>query len=341
VQNIARASHYVPQAVLRRWSVDGNNVYSYRVLVSRAEVPEWESKPVRGVALQQDLYTVFSGGQEVDEFEQWINTEYEAPGLEAIDRLINASRLTPADWSAIARFVAAQDLRTPLNFLESRKRWAQQIPAILDECLHDAVEELVSLRSKSTAVPPRPGPNELGRLLRVHIEPGTETNSDQALIRAQITVGRSLWIASMHLLLQGAANVLCEHRWSVAEPHGNEEWVMTDHPVLRLNCYGSGNYDFGGGWDNPGSEIMMPLSHRHLLYVQVGQRARNRFSFSREDTRTVQRLIVERAHRWVFAREPVLWVSQVKPRVVNQDAFLAEQNAWKHWHEEELRAEKE
>ena len=115
---------------------------------------------------------------------------------------------------------------------------------------------------------------------------------------------------------------------------------MTDHPVLRLNYYGPGNYDFRGGWGNPGTEIIMPLSHRHLLYVQVGQKARNRFAFSREDTQTVERLIVKRAHRWVFARKPVAWVSQVKPRVVNCDAFLAEQNAWKQWHEDQLKAEK-
>jgi len=97
VQNISRDTHYVSQAQLRRWSLDGNNVYSYRILISRAEVPEWESRPLRGVAFQQDLYTVFAGWEEIDEFERWIKKEYEDPGLEAIDRLVNTSRLRPAD----------------------------------------------------------------------------------------------------------------------------------------------------------------------------------------------------------------------------------------------------
>jgi Protein of unknown function (DUF4238) len=286
------------------------------------------------------ICTHFSrGGQEIDEFERWINKEYEDPGLEAIDKLVNARHLTAADWSSIARFVATQDLRTPLNFLESRKRWHQEMPAILNDCHRDVVRELERLRSERIAIEPRPAPNELGRLLRVHIERAAN-NPDKAAIRAEISVGRSFWIASMRHLLQDAANVLCEHRWSVAEPHGDEEWIMTDHPVLRLNYYAPGSYDFGGGWGNPGSEILMPLSHRHLLYVKVGHKARSRFQFSRDDTQTVRRLIVERAHRWVFARQPMLWVSRVKPRVVNQEVFLAEQNAWKQWHADQLNAEK-
>ena len=205
MQNIARDSHYVPQAVLRRWSLDGKNVYTYRILVSRPEIREWESKPIRGVAFQQDLYTVFGGGQELDEFERWINTEYEDPGLAAIDRLLTASRLRPADWSSIARFVAAQDVRTPLHFMELMKRWRQQIPATLDKCLRDAVEELERHRSESIAVASRPKPNEFGELLRVHIEPLADTNSDQVAIRAEISVGRRLWIASMRHLLRGVA----------------------------------------------------------------------------------------------------------------------------------------
>lgn len=53
----------------------------------------------------------------------------------------------------------------------------------------------------------------------------------------------------------------------------------------------------------------------------------------------MQRPIVGRAHRWVFARHPAPWVAQVRPRVVDQAIFVAEQEAWKHWHREQVEVE--
>lgn len=337
--NITRNSHYVPQSSLRRWSDDGIRVYAYRILVSRTEVPEWELRPIRGLAYQPDLYTTFSGGREVDEFEQWITREYEEPGLEAVNKLLTRTRLSPSDWQRMIRFVAAQDVRTPLNFIESMKRWGQEIPAILETTLRDTVAKLQHSRAEGIALASQAKPNAFAESFRFHIEPPSESSSGQAMVRVEVTAGRSLWIASLRHLLTGAANTLCQHRWSVVEPHGDEEWPLTDHPVLRLNYYQPGRYDFRGGWKNQGSEIIMPISPRYLLYVQVGKKAPNRFSFLPKETQLVQRLIVERAHRWVFARQPAPWVAQARPRVIDQESFIAEQNAWKHWHQGQVEAE--
>jgi len=333
MSNLSRDSHYVPQATLRRWSDDGYRVYAYRTLVSRAEVPEWELRPIRGLAHQQDLYTTFSGGREVDEFERWITKEYEEPGLEAVDKLLARVRMSPADWKRLARYVAAQDLRTPLTFIESMKRWEQDIPAVLEKSMRDAINELRRARAEGLGLMSEAKPNALSESFRVHIqiEPPVTPSSDQAMIRAEVTAGRDLWIASMRHLLTGVASVLGEHRWSAIEPHGQEEWPLTDHPVLRLNYYEAGQYDFGGGWGSKGSEIMMPVSPRHLLYVQIGKKAPNRFRFLLKETQLVQRLIAERAHRWVFARQPAPWVARARPRVVDQALFAAERDAWKQW----------
>jgi Protein of unknown function (DUF4238) len=338
--NITRDNHYVSQASLRRWSCDGTSVYASRLLVSRAQVPEWELSSIRGIAFQENLYTTFSGGHEADEFEKWITTDYEEPGLEAVDKLIKRARLTPSDWKCMARFVAAQDVRTPLNYIESMQRWSQQIPETVDKCVDDAVEKWS--RARTAGIPldcSKPKRNEFADSFRVQIDPPNESNSDQKNVRIEVSVGRNLWIASMRHLLTGAANILCQHRWSVLEPDGDCEWPLTDHPVLRLNYYQPGHYDFCGGWGNEGSEIIMPVSPQHVLYVQVGHKTPNRVALSRSKTELLQRLIVERAHRWVFARKPAPWVAQVRPRIIDQAAFMAEQAAWKNWHETHLRAE--
>jgi hypothetical protein len=56
VPGITRDNHYVPIGLLRHWTTDGTHLYAYRLLVSRAEVPEWSQKRVRGIAKQEDLY---------------------------------------------------------------------------------------------------------------------------------------------------------------------------------------------------------------------------------------------------------------------------------------------
>jgi hypothetical protein len=249
--------------------------------------------------------------------------------------------MTPLDWQRIARFVAAQDVRTPLNFIERIRQWKKQIPETLEKIVKEAAEKIARDNPQTVSVPQESVANPLADAFRVHIDRPDEPGLGPTVLRAEVSSGRGLWLASMRHLLTGAANVLTTHRWSVVEPHGGEEWPLTDHPVLRLNFYEPDRYDFGGGWNRPGTELMMPISPRLLLYTQVGHRNEGRFSFSREQTHVVQRLLVERAFRWVFAREPLGWVSAWRSREVNEAAFEMEQIALKRWHQDQAADELE
>ena len=336
---IARYSHYVPQAMLRRWSDDGTHLYAYRILVSSPKVQEWRRKSIRGLARQSDLYTVFGGGEELDDFERWLSSNYEQPGLEAIDKLVRRAQLTPSDWRSMARLVAAQDVRTPLSFIESMRRWNQQIPEILDRTLQGSINRLEEASAKGVALHLTSEQSEFSNLLEINIEPPAVPGSDLASVQATVPIGRRFWVTSMRYLLTGAAETLCRHRWSVLEPANDQEWPLTDHPVLKLNYHGPGQYDFDGGWGNPGSEIMMPVSPRHLLYVQVGKKSPNRLSFPPRHTSLIQQLLVKRAHRWVFGRRREHWVADVRPRTVDRDQLAEEAAAWERWHRDQLQSE--
>ena len=110
---LTRDNHFVPQAYLRRWSDDGKRVYCYRTVVAHKRVPEWEPKSIRGVAYQRDLYTGFANGQEVDDFERWIKSDFEDPAMEALEKVASNAPLGQSDWERLAMFAAAQDMRTP------------------------------------------------------------------------------------------------------------------------------------------------------------------------------------------------------------------------------------
>ena len=136
--NIARNNHYVPEATLRRWSQDGDRVWGYRLLVSHGGVRAWRPELIAGLTRQTDLYTEHRNGQDVDAFETFITREFEEPGQRAIEKLICGSRMSPADWRRIARFVVAQDLRTPQDFIE----WYARCQHSLQESLESAIQRL-------------------------------------------------------------------------------------------------------------------------------------------------------------------------------------------------------
>jgi hypothetical protein len=132
-----------------------------------------------------------------------------------------------------------------------------------------------------------------------------------------------------------------QQRWRIAQPHGDDEWPLSDHPVRTLNYNSPDDYDFGAGWGNAGSEFILPISPKAALYARVGEQLTGRFTFSEEQTAMLQRLMVKRSFRWILARHPLEWVATERPREVNRDKFLAEQQTWKQWNSMQSDAEAE
>ena len=129
MSELSRDNHFVSRAYLRNWSDDGDRLYAYRTLVSHENVSQWTLRSIRGIAFQKDLYTsVDAEGNEYDDFEHWLADEIEKPALEAINRAISGRRLSSSDWRHMALYFAAQDVRTPANFLECMDRWRHELP---------------------------------------------------------------------------------------------------------------------------------------------------------------------------------------------------------------------
>ncbi len=116
--SITHDNHYVPRLYLKHFSTKGI-IHMYRILVSRGEVPLWKRVHIGGVGYHINLYTRAVLGRESDEIEKWLNRDFETPAEEAIEKVINDRRLSPADWEILARFVASQIVRTPAFLIEN------------------------------------------------------------------------------------------------------------------------------------------------------------------------------------------------------------------------------
>jgi len=96
-------------------------------------VKTWEQRSPQGVAFHRDLYTSVNEHGESDEFERWLEREFEAPAQVAIGRVLRDEPLQPRHWQHLGRYAVCQQLRTPQDFIESMQRWDATLPGLMTE----------------------------------------------------------------------------------------------------------------------------------------------------------------------------------------------------------------
>lgn len=334
-----RDNHYVSRSYLKRWTRDGLKVWSYRVLVSHPHVPLWRESSTRGVAYHEHLYTQLAASGESDEIERWLDAEFEAPAEEAIEKAISDRRLAPSDWELLVRFFAAQDVRTPARLVENLKRWSTTLPELIQTTLTESVARLEAMTPEERAALPNVTPHRDDVPFRITMERNAAEPGGS--VKGETVLGRGLWLWSMRHVLTNSLRALYRHRWTILAPPDGLTWFTSDDPVLKVNFNSLTNYTFGGGWGSVGTDLLLPLGPRHLLFTQVGKPVPPRGTRMHiEKTMIVRRLIAEHAHRYIFASAPDPFVEQVRPRTVDAEALKHEALEWQRWHTEQTTAER-
>lgn len=321
--------HYVSQSYLKAWSNKHKKMWHYRTLVSHNSVPVWSQSSIKSIANQYQLFTRTVAGNDSDDFEVWMDQEIETPAQTALSNIRCGKSLSSDEWDCLLRFLVLHDIRSPAFYLECRERWKLEMPEILDRALQDAVSKMTDVvePKKELAIEY----NKDSELLPLKVSKELVADSDYGGLRAEVLLGRGLWLFSIKHLLASTYQVLKQHAWSVIKAPEGVEWLTSDNPVLKLNYYGSGSYDFKGGWGNKGTEIIFPLSPDLLLYTMVGNKE-GISNMSNELAMTINRFISENAYRSVFAFTPVEDMQLIVPRVVDEDTFRNEKMQWDEWH---------
>ena len=125
-----RNNHFVPKNYLKRWSTNGHQIWGYPLLVSNQNILMWKLYSISGIAYHTHLYTKLSvDGLETDEFERWLDKEFETPVEEAIYKATSDHNLSPMEWEKLIRFAAAQSVRTPAQLIQNLERWRKEMPS--------------------------------------------------------------------------------------------------------------------------------------------------------------------------------------------------------------------
>jgi len=336
-----RNHHYVPSLYLRGFTGDDQQVSVYRLLVAHPNAPQWKRQSLRGIAYYSHLYTRVTAEGETDEVEKWLEHDFETPASIPLRKAISDEKLTPQDWYHIKRFVAAQDLRTPARLLENLKRWEKTVPSLLEEVSKKAVDEWQAARARGERLE-SPDSVDPDRYIPIQVSKQRSPGEKMGSLQTHVLVGRAYWLYSLKHLLTRTVNSLLDSHWTILHAPEDVPWFTSDDPVIRLNYYAAGRYDFKGGWGNRGTEILLPISPRHLLFTKIGERPPRRGTrVTVEPARQLRRFMAEHAHRMIIAAAPDCEVQEMRVRTVSSEQHRSEREQWQNWHEQQTTAERQ
>lgn len=335
MQQLRVRNHYVPELYLKQWENAGR-VPTYRLLVPHDSFPLWERLPLKSIAFRRHLYTALIGQEETDEIERWLDREFESPAQEAIHRVINEQRLTPDHWRHLVRFAVAQDVRTPARLKEFLNRQNKTLKPLIDKTLAQTVNNLGQRLAENHKIQV----NEIDMArelpLKITIEKPT---SGRWKVQAEATIGRGMWLWNIKRLLTSTLKRILRQRWTVLHAPAGVSWPTSDNPMIRLNYQDPCNYDFGGGWGVTNTDILLPLSPKHLLHTTIGKRSWMRGTVLEAGmAQLLRKIIIQHADRYIFSTDP--WdVDTFQPRFVCTETYKQEENAWQNWHRDQCEAE--
>lgn len=322
--------HYVSQSYLKAWGDGRKNIWSYQKLVSHDSVRNWSQEPIKSIAMHRHLFTRIVDGAESDDIEIWMDQEIETPAQIALSKIRSNNTLTPDEWDRFLCYVALHAVRTPANYIDSVNRWHSEVPGIIKEVLKSTVRKMEAGRDKQKIL--RYEAHRDSRLIPMKVtKERIKSGAKQGILKTEVILGRGLWFFSIRHILTETYKILQNHSWSIIKAPEGMQWLTSDNPVVRLNYYSPGYYDFKGGWGNEGSEILFPLSPELLLYTQVGRKIKLN-DISNGMAELLNQFIVENAHRYIFAEQPIEDVAGMVPRVVDNEAYRKEKLEWEDWH---------
>lgn len=314
---------------LKNFTDEQNQLHSYRLNVSHERVHKWKQASAEGFAYHNDLYTYHDEQGETDAMEGWFREKVEQPAAKALDKVIVNAQMTPSDWKTLIRFAFALDLRTPARMIQDMKRRNNTLPNLLDKALPEIVQEYQSLSSKEKANIVHRKRDEL-----FPFQVRVDQKKEDPVLEVSITNGRSLWLGTIKDRLARTLPKVINQRWTIVHPAQGLTWFTSDSPVIRLNYYRKGKYDFHGGWGWPGCEIILPLSPTHLMYTRVGCKKQwpHGTHLPVGFTQHIQKLLAEHAFLWIIAHQEDSAVTRLRPRIVNPQKFEEEKKFWEEWH---------
>ncbi len=335
-------NHFVPQFYLRAFASEPGLLRHYPILVSKKAKQPWNSLAISRAAAQEHFYTRIHEDAEFDDFERWLDREFESPAQEAIERAITGRQMQREHWKQIIRFWAAQDQRTLASYSSFISSQAPHFKATMDETFSSTTEQIRRLQDTDDPIEVRAtSQNDQLFPMRVLVTPSE--NPGMMQVQADAVLGRKMWLWAVRQALRdgGPLDSLVERRWTILVAPEGGEWFTCDDPAIKGWPNRTVTRHVEGCWHLPGTILSMPLSPRHLLYTKVGYPVPTRGTvLSFAEAQAVRLAIAQYALRSIYSPKDHLDMLKLRPQVVDRDRFLEEERGRSSWHQTHTRAER-
>ena len=332
MNNISRNNHFVAQMYLEAWKNSNNKIWTYDLLVPNENCDLWSEKSTKSIASLQIFYINLKEKEEVDEIEKYLNEEFETPASIPLKKAIIGEKLSISDRRAIINYIGCQIVRTPAFVSKMLKTAKEDMGSTFQQTVTELAEELnnISVDKLKSYSSNKEYDNDNKMFPLKIVDTGIENNG-KTLIKIETIIGKSYYLYMMKHLLKETIKILHNHEWKILDLDDRVNIPTSDDPVICLNYYADDTYDFGGGWNNIGSEIIFPISPRKIIYTKVGEKD-IQFELNYELSMKIKTIIVEHAHRRIFSMDKERWITKVRKRYVNLDEFQREKQMIKNWH---------
>ena len=336
-QKIAHRNHYIPQFYLKNWSLDGKTIQTYSILVSNSNIPYWTKRSIKNTAVWNDFYTRVVGAEEIDDFEHWFDQEFERPAKPVFDKLINDERLSKEESKTLSHFVFAQYLRTPAAYLRLTEHNLKTVPNVMNEVCEKLNKASKHELQRSVSNQPAADKSDENILFPLKIS----LDRENSIVEMKTVIGKGLYLHDLKHLLTSTVKVSERHNWQVIRAADGISFPTSDDPVICLNYNNEHDYNFRGGWGQKHSNIIIPISPKLLLLSRVGEKKKFcNLAHSPDYSKLFRKMIIQHAHRYVYADHPQKGMLELNARVVNREIYERERQSIAGWHEENVEAER-
>ena len=326
--NIKRHNHYVPEMYLKSWAI-GNKIRTYTLLVPNEKCPVWKARSIEYSASINNLYVRHDHGEERDDFENDFARLYEAPAKVPLMKALGGLVLTSDDWDKLIDFIASQIVRTPAFYFKTQEEMRKLLPEVIDS----VAREIQFLTPEQIKKQNRRVPNE-EIILPITLDfTGVKADEKSQYVKITAVAGKTTWLFSIRHILKEVAPILHQNRWSVVSAADGILWPTSDDPVICLNRYSNGSYDFNGAWGRQGTEIFLPISPTKGIYTQVGVAHPLSMVLSQEDSLLIKSIIVKHALMYVYSCKNDEDIPLIRPRNVNLEEYNRIKREYEKWYE--------
>ena len=317
--------------LLKNWRNENSVVCCHKYLVPVASVPDWKHVPSGGTGYRNHLYKQKRSETRYDELEDWFNEKIENPAAPAIEKIITDSLMTVEDWHKVIKFAVLQQLRTPAAFFDHVKTLHEVLPVIQRDVLAEAKEKLERGELSIESEEPKGISKQDYPCMFSTIQ---DEETDTVTIKLETAPGRSTWLFDIKNMIDKIFSHAKRHKWTVIKPSKGFNWPINDLALIRLSFKNAQNYTFGGGWDNPNGNLILPLSPQHLMITQIKSKSKMFKRGQRVDlemTNLIRKIIAESAFEFIYSKNKDDDLLKYRKRLVDLNEYNLRKKFWKKW----------